>query len=51
MGRTYAAFRKIYKECKYIKQCYCSLIISGDNLDLDLIEKTLKNTASEKLRK
>ena len=30
---------------------YCSLIISGDNLDLDLIEKTLKITASEKIKK
>ncbi|WP_304577008.1 DUF4279 domain-containing protein [Romboutsia ilealis] len=30
---------------------YCSLIILGDNLDLDLIEDTLKTKASEKRKK
>ena len=30
---------------------YCSLIISGDHLDLDLIEGTLKIAASEKKKK
>ena len=30
---------------------YCSLIIKGDNLDLDLIAETLKITVSEKRKK
>lgn len=30
---------------------FCSLIITGDNLDLDLIEDTLKIEASEKWKK
>ena len=30
---------------------YCSLVISGDDLDLDLIEKTLNIEASEKTKK
>ena len=30
---------------------FCSLIVEGDNLDLDLIEKTLKMEASKKRKK
>lgn len=30
---------------------YCSLIITGDNLDFSLIEETLKIEASEKRKK